>query len=50
MMAERMYMDGQWRPAASGATRAAINPHDASELAQVAEGDAADIDRAVDAA
>lgn len=45
-----MYVAGQWRPAASGATRAVLNPHDASELGQVAEGDRDDAEAAVQAA
>lgn len=44
------FIDGQWRPAASGKTFATINPATEQEIAQVAEGDAADIDLAAKAA
>ncbi|WP_200478024.1 aldehyde dehydrogenase [Azospirillum brasilense] len=45
-----MWIDGDWRPSASGRTFAVENPKDASVLAEVAEGGAADIDAAVAAA
>ncbi|CAO3383227.1 aldehyde dehydrogenase [Azospirillum argentinense] len=45
-----MWVDGAWRPSASGRTFAVENPKDASVLAEVAEGGAADIDAAVAAA
>ncbi|QEG42089.1 aldehyde dehydrogenase family protein [Roseimaritima ulvae] len=44
------FIDGQWLPAASGKTFATINPATEQEIAQVAEGDAADIDLAAKAA
>jgi aldehyde dehydrogenase (NAD+) len=44
------FIDGKWVPAASGKTFATMNPATEEEIAQVAEGDAADIDRAVKAA
>lgn len=44
------FIDGQWVPAASGKTFATLNPATEEEIAQVAEGDAADIDRAAKAA
>jgi betaine-aldehyde dehydrogenase len=50
MTEHRMLIDGQWVAARSGATRSIINPYDASELAQVAEGDRADAQAAIDAA
>src|SRR5215211_2708810 len=46
----RMLINGQWRDSASGKTFATINPATEEEIAQVAEGDAADIDLAVKAA
>jgi aldehyde dehydrogenase (NAD+) len=47
---KRLLIDGKWLEAASGRTFATINPATGEELAQVAEGDAEDIDRAVAAA
>jgi aldehyde dehydrogenase (NAD+) len=47
---KRMLIDGKWVEAASGKTFATFNPATGEELAQVAEGDAEDIDRAVAAA
>jgi aldehyde dehydrogenase (NAD+) len=44
------FIDGRWEPAASGKTFATYNPATEEEIAQVAEGDAADIDRAAKAA
>lgn len=44
------FIDGQWRPAQSGKTFATINPATEQEIAQVAEGDAADVDAAAQAA
>ncbi|MEX0825093.1 MAG: aldehyde dehydrogenase family protein, partial [Pirellulaceae bacterium] len=44
------FIGGQWVPAASGKTFATINPATEEEIAQVAEGDAEDIDRAARAA
>src|SRR5918912_512961 len=46
----KMLIDGQWRDSASGKTFATFNPATEEEIAQVAEGDAADIDLAVRAA
>jgi aldehyde dehydrogenase (NAD+) len=46
----KMLIDGQWRDSASGKTFATINPATEDVIAQVAEGDAADIDLAVKAA
>jgi len=45
-----MYMDGQWVPAVSGATRVVNNPHDGTELAQVADGDRPDAQAAIQSA
>ena len=45
-----MLIDGTWVPAASGKTFPSINPATGEALAQVAEGDRVDIDRAVTAA
>jgi aldehyde dehydrogenase (NAD+) len=47
---KRLLIDGRRVEAASGKTFASINPATGETLAQVAEGDAEDIDRAVDAA
>ncbi len=47
---KRMLIDGKWLEAASGKTFETINPSTGEVLATVAEGDAEDIDRAVDAA
>lgn len=44
------FIGGKWLPAASGRTFATINPATEEPLAQIAEGDKADIDLAVDAA
>jgi aldehyde dehydrogenase (NAD+) len=44
------FIGGQWTAAASGKTFDTINPATEEVIAQVAEGDAADIDRAVAAA
>jgi phenylacetaldehyde dehydrogenase len=46
----KMLVDGQWVDAVSGKTFATHNPATGEILAQVAEGDRADIDRAVKAA
>jgi phenylacetaldehyde dehydrogenase len=46
----KMLVDGQWIEAVSGKTFATYNPATGAVLAQVAEGDRADIDRAVKAA
>ena len=47
---KRLLIDGKWLEAASGKTFDSINPATGEVLAQVAEGDAEDIDRAVEAA
>src|SRR5262249_47974504 len=47
---KQILIDGEWLDAASGKTFASINPATGELLAHVAEGDAADIDRAVKAA
>ena len=44
------FIDGKWVPAASGKTFATINPATEEEIAQIAEGDAADVDAAAKAA
>src|SRR6201987_2837043 len=46
----QLFIDGSWVPAASGKTFATPDPSTGETLAQVAEGDAEDIDRAVRAA
>src|SRR5690349_19518630 len=45
-----MYVAGEHVPAASGATEAVFNPANGEQIATVALGDAADVDRAVLAA
>jgi aldehyde dehydrogenase (NAD+) len=47
---KRMFIDGRWVEAASGKTFETTNPSTGEVLATVAEGDAEDIDRAVEAA
>jgi aldehyde dehydrogenase (NAD+) len=44
------FIDGQWRPSASGKTFPTLNPATGETICQVAEGDRADIDLAVRAA
>lgn len=44
------FIDGRWTPAASGKTFDTVNPATEEVIAQVAEGDAADIDLAAQAA
>ncbi len=44
------FIDGKWVPALSGKTFATINPATEEEIAQVAEGDKADVDAAAKAA
>ena len=46
----KLLIDGKWRDSASGKTFETINPATEEVIAQVAEGDAADIDLAVKAA
>ena len=45
-----MFIDGDWRPAASGATEPVYNPATGATLGEVALGNAADVDAAVTAA
>jgi len=46
----QMFIDGDWADAGSGETASVINPATEEEIAQVAKGDATDVDRAVAAA
>lgn len=46
----QIFIDGQWIPAQSGKTFNTINPSNEEVIAQVAEGDVADVARAVEAA
>jgi aldehyde dehydrogenase (NAD+) len=46
----RLYIGGEWQDAASGMTFDTFDPSTGEVLAKVAEGDAADVDRAVKAA
>jgi phenylacetaldehyde dehydrogenase len=46
----QLFINGQWTDAASGKTFETPNPATGTTLASVAEGDAEDIDRAVQAA
>ena len=46
----RMFIGGEWVEAADGATFETLDPGDGSVLATVAEGKAADVGRAVQAA
>jgi phenylacetaldehyde dehydrogenase len=46
----KLLIDGEWVPAASGRTFETINPATEERLAEVAHGDAEDVDRAVAAA
>ena len=46
----RLWIDGDFVDAASGATFECVNPRDGVAFARVAEGDAPDVDRAVGAA
>ncbi|MFQ5651917.1 MAG: aldehyde dehydrogenase family protein [bacterium] len=50
MIQEDLFIDGKRTPAQSHKTRLLINPADGSQLAEVADGDAADIDTAVESA
>jgi acyl-CoA reductase-like NAD-dependent aldehyde dehydrogenase len=49
-MQTRLFIDGEFVDAIEGATMPTLNPHDGSVIAQISEGRAADIDRAVAAA
>lgn len=46
----QLFIGGEFVDAVDGATLEVINPHDCSVITEIAEGRAADIDRAVDAA
>ena len=48
--ATRLLIDNQWVPSESGKTFRTFNPATGEEIAQVAEADAADVDKAVKAA
>jgi acyl-CoA reductase-like NAD-dependent aldehyde dehydrogenase len=50
VQAGRLFIGGEWQDAASGATFATLNPATGERLADVAAGDADDVDRAVRAA
>jgi aldehyde dehydrogenase (NAD+) len=50
IQAGRLFIGGEWQDAASGKTFDSVNPSTGEVLAQVAEGDAADVDRSVAAA
>src|SRR5436190_20162618 len=45
-----LFIDGQWRPSASGKTFPTLNPATGETICEVAKGDRADIDLAVQAA
>ncbi len=47
---QKMFIGGQWVESASGQSFATLNPATGATICQVAEGDKADIDRAVKAA
>ncbi|MDF7826376.1 aldehyde dehydrogenase family protein [Pontiellaceae bacterium B12227] len=47
---KKMFINGEWVEALSGKTRETINPANGEVLAAVAEGSAADVDQAVEAA
>jgi aldehyde dehydrogenase (NAD+) len=48
--ATRLLIDNQWVPSVSGKTFATINPSTGEEICQIAEADAADVEKAVKAA
>jgi acyl-CoA reductase-like NAD-dependent aldehyde dehydrogenase len=50
MQAAAILIDGDWRPSASGATLAVIDPSDGQPFTAIAQGNARDIDEAVAAA
>src|SRR5258706_7730840 len=50
MMRTDLFIDDTWRPAESGRRFATIDPATEQAVAEVARGDAADVDRAVRAA
>ncbi|UWQ96339.1 aldehyde dehydrogenase family protein [Rhodobacteraceae bacterium M385] len=45
-----LFIDGQWRPCASGDTLPVVNPSNGEEIARIARGGGADVDAAVKAA
>jgi aldehyde dehydrogenase (NAD+) len=47
---KRLYIDGKWTDATSGATFESINPSTGKPIARLADGSAVDVDRAVEAA
>src|SRR5258708_24369640 len=47
---ESMFIDGQWRPAASGSTFPVTDPASGRVLAHVADGSATDAEAAIEAA
>ncbi|MGB4346762.1 MAG: aldehyde dehydrogenase family protein [Burkholderiaceae bacterium] len=49
-MRTELFIDGKFIPAESGETMATLNPHDNSEIAQIAMAGKADVDKAVAAA
>jgi aldehyde dehydrogenase (NAD+) len=49
-MQNKLFVGGEFVDAVEGATLEVRNPHDGALLTEIAEGRAADIDRAVDAA
>ena len=49
-MRNQLFIGGEFVDAVDGGTIEVINPHDCSVITEIAEGRAADIDRAVDAA
>jgi aldehyde dehydrogenase (NAD+) len=50
VMNGRLYIDGEWEAASAGGTYTDLNPSTGEPLAEVAQGEAADIERAVGAA
>ena len=48
--ATKLLINNRWVPSESGKTFATINPSTGEEICQVAEADAADVDKAVQAA
>lgn len=49
-MSKKMFIDGEWVPASTGATRDVVNPANGEVIAVVAEGDEEDVKKAVAAA
>lgn len=50
MTTDRLFIGGKWQPSASGRTLPVVNPATEAVIAEVPEGTAEDVDRAVDAA